>query len=752
MPYLRIIIAILSTATILFVSGCEGDEGSAPVVYTLTPDGFGMVQGSDRVAAYAGSESCRECHEEAFDAWKNSHHARALRGMDEPLDRVAYEPPKVIHHGTQVSRAEVQDGKLILETMGPDGKPVRYEPKGVIGVAPLWQYLVTFPRGRLQVTELAWDPEEKEWFNVYGDEDRQHWEWGHWSQRGMNWNSMCATCHTTAYQKNYEPQRDGYSSTWLEMGVGCEQCHGPMKDHVQWQHKHRNKAGDPTIKAMDRRRHMNVCASCHARRGDLTGEFMPGDWFVEHYELVLPDLTDTYYPDGQVREEDFEYAAFTQSYMHEWGVTCLDCHLPHEAKPRRTDNQLCQRCHETGISNKRPIDEAEHSRHPVGKPGFHCVDCHMPQTVYMARHWRRDHGMTIPDPLLTREFGIPNACTRCHETEGVDWAIQYTEEWYGDRMNRPTRDRARLLARLKQGDLDAAPGVIDLLGGETNAHWRAIYLKFLVAVIEAAQTREQLDPVVEAIIRALSDDSPLVQAVAIEALEPLGRGVVPLIPEKLNSLHRLVRIKAAWVLRDSVDLESQAGRDLMKYLQQNQDQPLGAMQWAMFHESRGALEPALTWYARSLAWDSRLVPARHRYGTLLNEVGRTDDAIELFLEGASIEPENALYPYWLGLLYSELGKMEAARDALAEAVARDDQQARFWYNLALAEYRLNRAEAAFEALGRAEKLDPGQPHYPYTRATILLQLEQRDKARQALERALDIDPNHAPSRELLSKF
>jgi hypothetical protein len=46
----------------------------------------------------------------------------------------------------------------------------------------------------------------------------------------MNWNSMCAHCHMTGYQKNYDAATDAYKSTWVEHGVGCIQCHGPITD------------------------------------------------------------------------------------------------------------------------------------------------------------------------------------------------------------------------------------------------------------------------------------------------------------------------------------------------------------------------------------------------------------------------------------------------------------------------------------------------------------------------------------------
>ncbi len=713
-------------------------------------------------AQYAGSESCAECHEDAYEEWKTSHHADAQRDFLPELDWEAFVPRRTIHHGTQTSFAEFKDGRYAVITTGSDGQQHRYEPIGVIGVDPLRQYFIPQSGERLQVTELAYDPAEAEWFDVYGDEDRRHWEWGHWSRRGMNWNSMCATCHTTAFQKNYDPITDSYDSRYFEQGVGCEQCHGPMQVHVDWQEAHPDERTrseetgerlDPTLDdfEFDRDDYLNICATCHARRSDLTGNFQPGDDFLEHYEPVLPDLTDTFYPDGQIWDEDFEYTAFTLSYMYAWGVRCMDCHYWHSGEVATKENALCLRCHEHGISTKRPIDAADHSQHPPDKDGFKCTDCHMPQTVYMARHWRHDHGMTIPDPLLTREHGIPNACTRCHKEEGVDWAIDYVEKWYGGLMDRPTRTRARLLARLKAGDFQAAGPLLALLRQEKSPAWRAVYLKFLQAV-GSSRDEQTVGPVIEQMSACLDDPSPLVQAAVIEALEPLARAVAGRLSAKLDSPHRPVRIKSAWALRQRVDMRSPAGRDLVASLECKQDQPLGAFQWASLYADTGRATESLAWYEKAIRWDRRLVPARHGYAATLHALGRSYDAVNVLVEGSEVEPDNPLYPYWLGLLYNEMGEATAARDALRAAVARDETQARFWYNLALAEARLEQIDAALKALDRAEKLQPDEPHYPYTRASIHYDLQQYDLAREALERALEINPDYELALGLLREM
>jgi len=712
-----------------------------------------MPAGEPPYEAFGGSASCAECHERAFEEWRQSHHANAQRMLVSELDRQAFDPTRAIRHGIQRDSAEVCDGRYVLNTMGSDGKKEDFEPIGVIGVDPLWQYLIPEEGGRLQVTELAFDPDKKDWFNVYEDEDRQYHEWGHWTGRGMNWNSMCATCHTTAYRKNYDPDHDAYRSIYVELGVGCEQCHGPMRDHNDWQTAHRDQAGDPTLKPFDRETYFSICGSCHARRADLTGEFHAGESFVEHYDLFLPDTSDVYYPDGQVHEEDFEFAAFNLSYMGAWGVRCMDCHMWHTGKVTRTDNRLCLRCHERGITTKIPIDEVEHSHHPKGEAGsgFLCTDCHMPQTVYMARHWRHDHGMTIPDPLLTKEHGIPNACTRCHEKEGLDWLIDYVQQWYGKRMERPTRHRARLLARLKAGDPDAVPGVLELLKNETSPVWRAVYAKFLASALGVITEDAMRMALFDAMIGLLDDPDPRPQGVAIEALDPFATipDLAKRIIVKRDSPHRLVRIKAAWTMRSQWQPDSLAAQDLNRFIQYNWDQPTGAFQWANLLADTNRAEESLPWYEKAIAWDPATAPFRHTYAVTLHGLGKSNMAIAQLQKAAELDPNQAAYPYALGLLFAELGQLQQARDALRAAVDKDKSQGRFWYNLALAETRLGNHQAAVDALLEAEALEPHVADYPYARATIYYQLGQQGEMRDALLRTLQINPNHPQARALL---
>ena len=137
------------------------------------------------------------------------------------------------------SRFFRKDGKFFVETDGPDGKLAVFEVKYTFGVDPLQQYLVEFPDGRLQALSLAWDSRPKQqggqrWFHLYPNEDIKHDDVLHWTKLNQNWNFMCAECHSTGVHKNYDAANDRFATTWSEISVGCEACHGQGSQHVAW--------------------------------------------------------------------------------------------------------------------------------------------------------------------------------------------------------------------------------------------------------------------------------------------------------------------------------------------------------------------------------------------------------------------------------------------------------------------------------------------------------------------------------------
>jgi tetratricopeptide (TPR) repeat protein len=705
---------------------------------------------ADVFAAYAGSASCRDCHQAAYKSWQTSHHALAERAPQAALEDAAFEPPRSILGGASVRRSGTAYEISALDLSG-SVKP--HAIARVIGHDPLRQYLVPAPGGRFQATELAYDPNHNDWFDVYGDENRQPGEWGHWTGRGMNWNAMCAVCHNTRLRKNYDEAADGYQTTMAEMAIGCESCHGPMKAHVQWQRqaKGHDQHKDPTLPHFTRDQSFDTCGTCHSRRGELTGDYAPGESFFDHYNLTTVDGSDTFYPDGQIHEEDYEFSPFLGSKMYAANVRCIDCHDPHSSKPILAGNLLCMRCHAGGYPNAPLIDPVAHTFHKAESPGAQCVNCHMPQTNYMQRHGRHDHGFTTPDPLLTKELGIPNACNRCHTDKDASWALTAAENWYGAKMNRPARDRARAVAAARRGeDAARAPLLAMLENPKENAYWKSAAIGLL--------GRWAGDPnVAAALTQQLGHEHPLARSAAIHALaaraehdSAASAALRPLLVDPVRG----VRVAAASALMHGADLDPdlKAVGEFTQFLQSQADQPSGQLQEALLWAYRRDPERAVGHLHKAVEFDSRSAALRREVAVMYDTLGLPRDALNQIQEACRLEPNNADYQYLLGLMYNELGQRSAMMGALEKAVALDPRHARAWYNLGLARRDAGNLDAALDALQRAEGIDATDADIPYARATILKQINRLPEARAALARVLELRPDYPGAAAMLESI
>jgi len=693
------------------------------------PSAKSLRPASVAAAVAQTSGSCRECHQEIFTAWQSTDHALANRPIDPKADAdalAAFHPPAGVGPGTP--------------------------PELVLGHKPLWQPLLPAAGGRWQPHELAYDPAKKEWFNVFGTENRQPGEWGHWTGRGMNWNSMCAQCHMTGYRKNYHAATDSYQSTWVEHGVGCIQCHGPTAAGHGDKNKPAPTGPQPPFHG-DRAKMMQTCAPCHARNEQLTLDFQPGDNYSDHYRLTLPVEPGIYYPDGQQRDEDFNYTSVLTSRMGgHAGVTCLDCHDPHSTKTILPveNNLLCLQCHAApgrvqpnGV-RAIPIDPLAHSHHKEGSTGNSCVACHMPTTNYMQRAPRHDHGWLKPDPLLTKELGIPNACSKCHVDEGLDWNIAKADEWYGAKMDSRQRARARAVAAAQAGRPEAAAALLGLLAAEDIPTWRASYLSLLTPY--AAVNEE----VVAAGRRSLAAGEPIERAAAVRLLSghaPARDWVRPLLQDPA----RLVRLDAEWILSPELPADSPGRKELDAYISLSLDQPSGRLRLGQDLANRGQLAAAETEIAKAASWDPFSAGIQDVQGMVLSALGKMPEAAASLDRAAELLPTDAQASFRAALAHAEAGQMDSAEASFRQALNRDPNFDRAWYNLGLLLAQHNKLAEAATALTRAMTIAPSVADYPYALATVLLRSGDEAGARAAAQRVLSLDPSNVGARQILRR-
>jgi tetratricopeptide (TPR) repeat protein len=373
----------------------------------------------------------------------------------------------------------------------------------------------------------------------------------------------------------------------------------------------------------------------------------------------------------------------------------------------------------------------------------------MPQTVYMQRHWRHDHGFTIPDPLLTKQFGIPNACERCHADKGTDWNLEYVEKWYGTNMNRPYRQRAQVVARARRGDAGARDGLLEMMKRDELFYWQAVAANLLQRWVGEP-------PVSGALVGQLNHTNPLVRQMAVQALAPLAQAgrpeVVAALQPRLQDVSRNVRVEAARYLAASLDTNSPAGREYLHFLDHVSDQPLGQMQMGVFEMMRGDVTNALAHFQTAAKWDPYSPGIRHELAIVYSQLGRSREAVVELEAAVRLAPNDAEFHYKLALALNETGEAARVVSELELAVKCDPRHARAWYNLGLARSGRGDTDGAVQALLQAEAAEPNDARIPYARATVLARLGRIFEARTAAARALEIEPNYPAAAALLEQL
>lgn len=682
--------------------------------------------------------TCRECHADIFEKWSGSHHALANRELHPAIDDQVFAgaAPVVEENQTTAFRKNGDNYEYVITL--PDGEEKIFTADMVLGHYPLFQYLMPIGNGRWQATDLAFDPDKKEFFSVTPDEERDWDDWLHWTKRSMNWNSNCAQCHMTHYHKNYDADSDSYSSTWHEQGITCLQCHDNMAEHI--------KNPNVPLTELVGEKYIQSCAGCHSRRTELTEDFSPGDSYHDHYRLQLPTVPNLYYPDGQIRDEVFVHGSFIMSKMGHAGVTCKNCHDPHsnELILPAENNMLCLQCHGNGQLGAKIIEPLAHSFHAEGSTGNQCINCHMTETTYMARDPRKDHGFHIPDPQLTKELGIPNACNKCHQDQSTEWAIEWTEKWYGEKMERPERDRSRVVAQVYEGILRDYRPLLAQYDKQEIVPWRATLLGLLSNWAGVPEVDERA-------LEALQSKEPLLRSQAIQLLQ-YNPAHMEVIRRHLEDDSRLVRLDAAWALRHQLAPDHPAVKELLASLELRQDQPGGAAMLAEWYQARQDYPQAQKLFEKAVRWDDREPGYHYQLAIIYNQRNLHDKARQSFQEAMKLMPDNAFLVYQYALFENERGNAREARNALLKAVGIDPRYSRAWYNLALMYAQAGQQQSADNAIDRAMQLEPSNIDFAYAKATILAQMNKTQQAIELLQMIIVQDQQYQPAMQLLNQL
>ena len=631
------------------------------------------------------------------------------------------------------SRFFKRDGKFIVRTDGPDGKLADYEIKYTFGVTPLQQYLIEFPGGRLQALSIAWDARPKNeggqrWFHLYPGEKIDHKDQLHWTGLYQNWNLQCAACHSTNLKKGYDAASNAYKTTFSEINVACEACHGPGSRHVEWAKQARppyssqsdkglvilrsrwNEAWKfPPADARTAQRDqpaadalMNVCAACHARRSTIAEGGQAGAPLEETHRLGL--LTQpNYHADGQQRDEVYTWGSFLQSKMHQRGVTCMDCHEPHALRLRAEGNALCVHCHSASA-----FDTEKHHFHKAGTKGAQCVECHMPAQQYMVVDPRRDHSIRVPRPDLSVSLGSPNACTQCHASRKPDWAAAAMDNWYGYAWRRRPHYGTTFHAAATQG-AKALPSILAVAGDPAVPS----IVQATAATLAQPHVRPNSLPAVRKLLANFDPATRIAALGLIERFEPTVRAQAgaPLLADPIRG----VRVEAARVLADvaedqfSADQRRSRDKATSEYvdsLQQDADWPAANVNIGNLRLRQGRPKEAIAAYERALSLDPRFVGAYVNLADVHRQQGREAEGEKLLRRGLALLPRAPDLHHALGLLLVRKGDKGAAIRELAVAAKLAPDSARYSYVYAVGLHSAGRRGEALSVLRAAEARHP----------------------------------------------
>jgi Tfp pilus assembly protein PilF len=719
-------------------------------------------------SVFLGSDACKDCHKQEYDKWNGSHHLMAMAEATEETVLGDFNDAAFEHFGIE-SRFYRKDKLFFVRTQGPGGEMGDYEVKYTFGWFPLQQYLVPFPGGRLQCLPLAWDVRKKQWYLLYPDETSDPSDWLYWTNSAQTWNGMCAECHSTNLVKGYDFENDTYQTTWSEISVGCEACHGPSSRHVAWAQlpdmarpQTDNYELVVRTSGLSAREQIDLCAPCHSRRSSLRNNPHRN---IDFMDYAIPQLLSEgyYFADGQILEEVYVYGSFMQSKMYSRDVRCSDCHDAHSIKRIRDENALCLQCHKAAIYDtkdhhfhKKKDEGGEPIRSEEGEilfevgSGALCEQCHMPGRYYMGIDYRPDHSFRIPRPDLSESIGAPNACNRCHIDETNQWSLEHMRKWYGERQ-RPHYGTILHAGRINQ--VEALDDLIDLADDRLYPPIvRATALQLL-----SSYTGEESN---NAFNRALTDEEALVRQTAArhlaepDQLKRLAR-VAPLLYDRVKA----VRIEAAQSLtvvpsdRMPEELKEEFKLVLREYRQTMEhagDFAASRHNLGNMHANLRNFKAAEENYLKAIEIDREFYPAKVNLAMVYNQLTRNEEAEQLLREVVADHPDFPEIKYSLALLLVEERNYGEAEKYLSEAAAGISDRARIHYNLGLLQQQLGKDREAEASLRRALEIEPNSPDFLHALADFYMKRSRWNDAKGIAEQMISKHPSSPIGPNLLN--
>ncbi len=721
---------------------------------------------------YVGRESCIECHLNEYNDWVGSHHDRAMDHANDSTVLGNFNDQSIEYNG-MTHRFFKRNGRFFVETDGEKGKLEEFEIKYTFGFYPLQQYLVEFDKGRLQTLPLTWNSKDSVWYHmaetIYKDEIIEHDNWLHWTNQAQNWNGMCADCHSTNLIKGYDVDHDAYNTTWSEIDVSCEACHGPASGHLEWAAKAEYARNDDNnfglvvkTSGINNKEYVDLCVRCHTRRGSIS-DFHHSEDIYNHTIPNLPTGED-YHIDGQILDEDYVYGSFTQSKMFMRDVKCNDCHNVHSTERLFEDNRLCTQCHRAddydtynhhfhkgyGEDGEAVIAD-DGVKFEVGE-GTRCINCHMPAQFYMGVDYRNDHSFRIPRPDLTEKLGTPNACNQCHADKSTQWAIDYVNKWHG--IGRPAQ-YGIVFKEAQSGSAKGYDGLVNIFNDEV---YPEIIRATAIHLLGTHYQRKSKDILID----ALHNFNGHIRYNALQNLAIDDEKSLEAVLSLLNDQTKAIRIECASkinaVPKGQIqipprynDALNKAKKEYYQALKYSADFPSGKFNLANFYYNNDQVDKAEEFYKKALKQDKELHTIKFNLAILYNEKKDFKKAELLFKDYLKNVPEDGRITFSYALFLSEQKRYDESMEYLLKASELSPNNGRIKYNIAMMYDFKNNFNEAEKFLKKALDINSEEAGFHMALLNLYMKYQKQNKAKKVAQEIIEKFPN-IPDKDQIEAF
>jgi tetratricopeptide (TPR) repeat protein len=699
---------------------------------------------------YAGSQSCKECHERFYQLWSTSFHGLAMQPYSRDFAKAKLSAAKgETAVGKYRYMADISGKDGWINEAGPNGRK-RYRIEHVLGGKNVYYFLTAMEKGRLQTLPLAYDVQKKQWFDMAGSGMR-HFPGRHadapvnWKDWPYTFNTACYSCHVSQLSTNYDPASDTYDTRWREPGINCETCHGPSEAHNRLFRdlpKGAPAPADPkiiSVKTFTPAQHNDSCSTCHAKSSPLTSSYPPGERFFDHFDLMTLESPD-YYPDGRDLGENYTFTSWRLSPCAQKSVlNCVSCHTSsgrYRFRAPEKANEACLPCHRDHVA-----DPTAHTHHKADTLGNRCVSCHMPVTEF-ARMKRSDHSMRPPAPAATIAFKSPNACNGCHKDKSPEWADGWVRKWRARDYQAVILERGNLIKSARERDWKQLPQMLEAIAAKDRDE---VLAASLIRLLRASQDT-RIPKTLEA---ALKDPSPLVRSSAAESLGLIRTpDAVAALATATADDTRVVRVRAAQALSgfQSFQLAESAAADLKKatgeYLTAitaRPDQWTSHYNLANYYLSRQEYALAVASYQTAIGFDRTEIAPWVNLSMAYARQGELGNAEAALAQALLLEPANAEANFNMALLKGERNDLREAERHLRRALKTDPQMSQAAFNLCVIMGEKRLAEAVGYCRQAAEQ-QPQNGRYAWTLAYFLDKNGETQSAAETLERVLSREP------------